>query len=72
MYTPHFRDEDTKRQMLKYHHKNMQFILGKIRPGFGGRDKGREDVQSIFRNVQENNGTVWWKPRQYRFCNAIT
>lgn len=50
----------------------MQFILGKIRPGFGGRDKGREDVQSIFRNVQENNGTVWWKPGQYRFCDAIT
>lgn len=49
----------------------MQFILGKTYPGFTGNDKGRDDVQSMLRNVQEKNSTVWWEPRQFHLGDEV-
>lgn len=70
-YTPHFRDEDPERRRLNCHHKNTQFVLGKMCSGFGGNDKGRNDVQRMFRNVQEKNSGLWREPRQLHFCGEV-
>lgn len=52
-------------------HENLQFIPGKTYPGFTGNDKGRDDVQSTLRNVQEKNSTVWWEPRQSHLRDEV-
>lgn len=52
------------RRVLSHRHKNMQFTLGKMCPGSGSDDRGRDDVQSVFGNVREKNSAVGWEPRR--------
>lgn len=52
------------RRVLSHRHKNMQFTLGKMCPGSGIDDRGRDDAQSVFGNVREKNSAVGWEPRR--------
>lgn len=52
------------RRVLSHRHKNMQFTLGKMCPGSGSDDRGRDDAQSVFGNVREKNSAVGWEPRR--------
>lgn len=53
-------------------HENMQFVLGETHPGLTGNDKGRDDTQSVLRNVQERNDSAWREPRQFHLCDEVT